>query len=169
MLPGYIVFASCHPSSTAARWTRRDPQTPRPSKSCARAQAGTLLAVHADWAQGHLVRQHQPPAALQGYVGHISITMPDSMPLHTMAVYQPQWRDVANNPSADHSIHQDCHCIGARSGRFRDACGRLERRAADAVRWRMCLHSEQRGAVFKGMQDERRVADLRGLPAGQPG
>ncbi len=96
MLPGYIVFASCHPSSTAVRWTRRDPQTPRPSKSYARA--GTLLAVHADWAQGHLVRQHQPPAALQGYVSHISITMPDSMPLHIMAVYQPNgetWRITA--------------------------------------------------------------------------
>ena len=93
MLPGYIVFASCHPSSTAARWTRRDPQTPLPSKSYARA--GTLLAVHADWAQGHLVRQHQPPAALQGYISHISITMPDSTPLHIMAVYQPNgetWR-----------------------------------------------------------------------------
>ncbi len=95
MLPGYIVFASCHPSSTAVRWTRRGPQTPRPSKSRARAQAGTLLAVHADWAQSHLVRQHQPPAALQGYLSHISITMPDSMPLHIMAVYQPNgetWR-----------------------------------------------------------------------------
>ncbi len=74
MLPGYIVFASCHPSSTTVRWTRRDPHTPRPSKSCARAQAGTLLAVHADWAQCHLVRQHQPSAALQGYVSHISRT-----------------------------------------------------------------------------------------------
>ena len=98
-----------------------------------------------------LVRQHQPPAALQGYVSHISITMPDSMPLHTMAVYQPQWRDVANNPSADHSIHQDCHCIGARSGRFRDACGRLERRAADAVDAGECVcTASNEGQYSKG-------------------
>ncbi len=66
MLPGYIVFASCHPGSTAVRWTRRRLQMPRPAKSCAHAQADMLLAVHADWAQGRHARQRQPPATLQG-------------------------------------------------------------------------------------------------------
>ncbi len=66
MLPGYIVSASCHPGSTAVRWTRRGPQMPRPAKSHAHARANMLLAVHADWAQGRHVRQHQPPATLQG-------------------------------------------------------------------------------------------------------
>lgn len=96
MFQGYTLKASCHPDATAVRWNRRNPRTAKRSDT-ARACAGVLVAVHDDFAQPHLLRTIQPPASLRGYMCHVSISLPDSKPLHVLAVYQPNhpgWQAV---------------------------------------------------------------------------
>lgn len=93
ILPSYSLVASCHPSATAVRYCRSDPAVANNSTAC----AGVLIAVHDDLALPHLLRRIQPPDELQGYLCHVSITLPDSQPLHILTVYQPNnasWQAV---------------------------------------------------------------------------
>ncbi len=49
-------------------------------------QAGVLIAVKKNFAQGHLIKRMAIPRTLEGYMVHLRLSLPGSVPLHILGV-----------------------------------------------------------------------------------
>ena len=92
-LPGYTLIASCHPQPPALVKRRKHPNLDGSTRKQVTGKAGVIIAIRSEWARPHYLHRFETPQNLLGYLVHIRISLPDSIPLHIIAVYRANTQD----------------------------------------------------------------------------
>ena len=92
-LPGYTMIASCHPRPSDLIKCPRYPNPDGSTRNHTTGKAGVILAIKSEWARSHYLHRFETPQSLLGHMVHIRLSLPDSTPLHLIAIYRANSND----------------------------------------------------------------------------